>query len=315
MNDAEHPTVYILGAGVVGMGLAGHLVANGRRAVLVRTSAPDIPPTQITLTVHDTNQGEFQVVVVAVSLAQMPRLDGIIVIAAKAFANAQIVGQLEAKQAHAPVLIMQNGIGVEEPFRQAGFTEIYRCVLYSGGEKGDGYTVRFRAVGSSPVGVIAGSRAGLEACVARLSTPGFPLHVEDEIQREIWKKGIVNSVFNTVCPLLDTDNGVFDRDPRAEAMAAKIVDECIDVTRALDIPLTAEEVMAMILGISRASAGQLVSTLQDIRNQRPTEIDALNLAIARIGGALSPPVDVPNTRLLGELVQIKASMAVCSDPC
>jgi 2-dehydropantoate 2-reductase len=68
-------------------------------------------------------------------------------------------------------------------------------------------------------------------------------------------------------------------------------------------------VIETILQISRASDGQLISTLQDIRNGRETEIDTLNLAFARLAQQLQPPAPATETQLLGELVQLKATLS------
>lgn len=63
-----------------------------------------------------------------------------------------------------------------------------------------------------------------------------------------------------------------------------------------------------MLAISRSSDGQLISTLQDINNKRPTEIDMLNLEIVGIAEKLSAENLVTETRLLGELTAIKSRL-------
>jgi len=70
-------------------------------------------------------------------------------------------------------------------------------------------------------------------------------------------------------------------------------------------------VMDNLLLISRASDGQLISTLQDIRNHRPTEIATLNLAIA---GMASTEQAVIQTRLLGQLILLKSQIAAGKEP-
>lgn len=121
---------------------------------------------------------------------------------------------------------------------------------------------------------------------------------------------IVNCVFNSVCPLLSIDNGIFHRNNEALAIGKRIIKECIQVANACGVPLPEEEVTETLLAISRSSDGQLISTLQDINEHRPTEIATLNLEIARIAKELGMEDMVKETRLLGELTAIKSSLSL-----
>ena len=48
----------------------------------------------------------------------------------------------------------------------------------------------------------------LQTIVKQLDTPEFGFKSEANIQHIIWKKAIANCVFNSVCPLLEADNGI-----------------------------------------------------------------------------------------------------------
>jgi 2-dehydropantoate 2-reductase len=139
-----------------------------------------------------------------------------------------------------------------------------------------------------------------------VSTARLPFHAEREIQREIWKKAIINAIFNSICPLLETDNGVFARDQAVAQLASDVVAECLVLTDRLGLRLTREDLMDQILQISRTSDGQLISTLQDIRHGRETEIEFLNMAMGRTAAAQQPRIELPKTDLLGRMVLAKA---------
>lgn len=79
----------------------------------------------------------------------------------------------------------------------------------------------------------------------------------------------------------------------------------------IGVNLTAEAIMQQLFMISRRSDGQLVSTLQDIHQGRETEIDSLNLAIARTGESLAPPVSAITTPVLSEMVRLKSWLRPC----
>jgi 2-dehydropantoate 2-reductase len=299
-------TIYILGSGAVGFPLAAHLAHAGRTVLAVRTSRADVPKSTVTVTVHD-GANRISAPVDTISLARLTHLNGTIVITSKAYANAAISQALKDKAATGPIVIMQNGIGVEQPFLDARFPSIYRCVLYVTGQATAAYAFSFRPVTASPIGIITGDAAGLRQCVDVLSTHGFPFRAEANIQREIWKKAIINAVFNSICPLLDVDNGIFVRDEVAANLAREVVRECVALTDRLTMGLREDELIEQLLRISKTSDGQLISTLQDIRSGRPTEIAFLNLAIARVAASLQPPLDLPRVAFLGNMIVAKSA--------
>ena len=300
---------YILGAGAIGLSLAVHLTNSGKNVQLIRTSKQDIEPKTVNVTLKGLHTTEVIIAQVEVcSLNYLNNFDGIIIVTAKTFANKTIAQHFTKQQALLPpVILMQNGIGIEETFLEAGFRDIYRTVLYSGGQRIADYSVEFKMVDSSPTGVIAGDEEKLSAIITQINTPQFPFHFEENIQEKIWKKSIANAVFNTICPLLETDNGIFVRDEKALALANSVISECIQVANTLGINLEHDAILNQVLTISKGSDGQLVSTLQDIQNKRPTEIDSLNLEIARIAETLDENIDVRLTKALGEMIQVKSS--------
>jgi len=310
MIHRPSPRVTILGAGAVGLPLAAYLAKQGREVQVARTRAEIDPEPSLAVAVSEAGQKRISAQIPSGSLATLPSLDGIVVVAVKSYVNAAIAAALQRKAFTGPIVILQNGLGVEQPFVAAGFTSIFRGVLYMTSQLAAsspaGIEVDFRAIASSPIGVVLGSEADLTACVQALSTPAFPFHAETEIQRAAWKKTIINAVFNSLCTLLEIDNGIFARDPAAAQLAREVVHECLAVATRRGIALTEAEVLEQIMKISRGSGGVLISTLQDVRAGRPTEIDSLNLEIARLASALNPPASVPKTELLGRLVLQKS---------
>lgn len=298
-------TIYVLGAGAIGLPLAAHLVDAGRTAVAVRTSRQDVPISTVTLTVRN-GERRMSADVETISLSRLPRLDGTIVIAAKSHANEVIARELKERAATGPVVILQNGVGVERPFLDAEFAPIYRCVLYVTSQATSEYAFTVRPVASSPIGIVTGDERGLESCVENLTTGGFPFRSESNIQRAVWKKAIANSVFNSICPLLGVDNGVFVRDEGTARLAGELVRECVTLTDRLNMDLSEGELMEQIMQISKASEGQLISTLQDINVGRRTEIESLNLEIARVAASVQPGLQLPRVELLGKMILAKS---------
>jgi len=297
--------IYIIGAGTIGRALAGVLQRNRRDVVLVRASEA-VPRSLLRIAVFYEGVPIEEEVAVC-GLQDIVRFDGVVVVATKSYGNSGIAAALRGRTGDSPVVIMQNGLGVEEAFLREGIGNVYRCVLFATSQyRGDGGVV-FKPVTASPIGVVDGSFEVLSSVVDAINTPVFPFVATTDITPIAWSKTIANCVFNSVCPLLETDNGIFHRNGEALGLAKKMIAECIAVAELEGIRISAEEVTARLLLISKSSDGQLISTLQDIRSGRPTEIDTLNFAIARAAEAKGR--EVPITKALGELVRLKSFLA------
>jgi 2-dehydropantoate 2-reductase len=297
-------TIYILGSGAIGFPLAAYLANAGRTVVAVRTSRKDVPRGTITVTVRN-GANRISAPIETISLSKLTSVDGTIIIATKSYANKAIAQELKDKAARGSVVIMQNGVGVEKPFLDAHFSPIYRCILYVTSQATSEYDFTFSLITSSPIGIVNGNESDLKKCVEDLTTEGFPFRSEANIQREIWKKTIINSVFNSICPLLEVDNGVFARDAETANLAREVVRECVTLTDRLNMGLSESELMEQIIRISKGS-DQLISTLQDIRIGRQTEIEFLNLAIARVAASMRPSLRLPRIELLGKMILAKS---------
>lgn len=297
-------TIYILGSGAVGFPLAAYLAKAGRTVVAVRTSKKNIPRSTIPITVRQ-GSNEISVPVETISLSNLNRIDGMIVIATKSYANQAIAQELKNKGAAGPIVVMQNGVGVERPFVDAQFSPVYRCILYVTSQTVSEYHFTFSLITQSPIGVVSGDGTSLDKCVEDLTTVEFPFRAEANIQREAWKKTIINAVFNSICPLLEVDNGIFARDEETANLAREVVRECVALTDRLNMQLSESELMDQLMRISKGSK-QLISTLQDIRTGRRTEIDSLNLEIARVAALTEPRIHLPRVELLGKMILIKS---------
>ncbi|GAB6906020.1 hypothetical protein JCM12296A_18550 [Desulfosarcina cetonica] len=275
----------------------------------VHTSTESIDP-QMTEVVVDLAERKPQPVRVhTVSLAKINGSHaGIIAVTAKATANRNIASLLFRRIGDLPLVVLQNGIDVEVPFIEAGFQNVYRCVVYATGQRVDTSTYRFREVAPSPIGAIHGDGTDAVTIADALSTPNFRFQTARQIERDVWKKAILNAAFNSICPLMNIDNGVFNREEEVARIAKTVLTEASDVARRIGIDLPTEELMDQLMLISRRSDGQLISTLQDLNSGKETEIDYLNLAISRVGAALDPPIDPKATRILGELVLAKSKI-------
>lgn len=295
--------IYIIGAGAIGKALAVFLTLAGKQVTLLRGSVDNGTTQTETLQVVLEDGRTLEAAVEVSTLSNFTVLNGIIVFTNKSYGNHNLAAVLKGKTAQSPFVILQNGLGVEQPFVDNGFST-YRCVLFVTSQAIANNQIRFKPVSVCPVGVINGNNNVLNTIVENLSTQYFSFRAEANIQTIIWKKAIINCVFNSVCPLLDIDNGVFHRNENALAIAKRVIAECLAVAAKQGVSLRQHDVEEGLLAISRMSDGQAISTLQDIRNKRETEIDTLNFAVAKM--ARGDDIDVIETNLLGQLTKLKS---------
>lgn len=295
--------IYIIGAGAIGKALAVFLTLAGKQVTLLRGSVDDGTTQTETIQVVLEDDRMLEAAVEVSTLSNFAVLNGIIVLTNKSYGNQSLAAALKGKTAQSPLVILQNGLGVEQPFVDNGFLT-YRCVLFVTSQTIAGNKIRFKPVSVCPIGSVNGNNDALNTIVESLGTQYFSFRPEANIQIITWKKAIINCVFNSVCPLLDIDNGVFHRNNSALAIAKRVITECLAVAAKQGVSLRQQEVEEGLLAISRMSDGQAISTLQDIRNKRETEIDTLNFAIAQM--AKVDNIDVIETTLLGELTKLKS---------
>jgi 2-dehydropantoate 2-reductase len=303
--------IYIIGAGAIGKALAVFLQQDGKNVLLLRAHTQNILPGIERIEVELNNNIIAQEIRVN-TLQHYTTLNGTIVLTNKSYGNHILAETLKNKIGNSPLVILQNGLNIEQPFINNGFAQIYRAVLFATSQPVSNNRLRFKPVTSSPIGIIKAKKNYLDTISTQLNSGYFPFRPEKNIEPVIWTKAIVNSVFNSVCPLLDTDNGIFYRNQYALTIAQNMIAEAVVIAAAKGVQLNKAAVVKQLLLISQRSDGQCISTLLDIKNKRPTEIETLNLAIAQIAADLNMEAVIQQTKLLGQLVHLKAQLALSS---
>lgn len=298
--------IYIIGAGAIGKALAVFLREDGKDVLLIRGGVDDKPATESMITVTDQDGRQYQHKITTTTFSNLKHIDGVVLIATKTFANPRLADRLQEMDGSFPIVLLQNGLNIEKAFDS--FKEVCRCVLFSTSQVTGDNQLTFKAVTASPIGVINGSEPTLRGIVNHLTTPCFQFRSESNITKYVWEKTILNCAFNSICPLLEVDNGIFHRNDDARSLARTIIEECVALAGHYGIELDRHDLEEKLLLISKRADGQLISTYEDIRNRRRTEIDSLNLEMARLADESGQPELVTRTRLLGEMIKLKSEI-------
>lgn len=306
--QTTNPVIYIIGAGAMGKALAVFLSYIGKNVILLHGRDHEKKEYTETIQVAVSNGEIVKSNIHICTLDHDAVLDGIVVVTTKSFSNHHMAEKLKDCIGNSPIVILQNGLRVEDSFINHGFSEVYRCVLFASSQHIEAHQLKFKPASDSPIGIIKGNIQNLKAIVNSLNNPYLVFTPEENIQPVIWTKAILNCVFNSICPLLEIDNGIFKRSEKALQLAKQVIDECIVIAAEKGIHLKADTLLEKLLIISSTSEGQLISTYQDILHKRKTEIGTFNIEIGRIAEHHHKNEESKITKFLGELIEIKSAI-------
>lgn len=118
-----------------------------------------------------------------------------------------------------------------------------------------------------------------------LTQAGVKAQVAADIHVALWEKFIFIATWSGIGAVTRVPVGVWRSQPGTRAMAEACLKEAVDVARARGVQLTDDRVAAT-LGIYDAAPPQAMASMQkDVMSGRPSELEAQNGAIVRLGAA------------------------------
>ncbi len=141
----------------------------------------------------------------------------------------------------------------------------------------------------------------LERTCAVFTAGGLQAHITDKVLSRIWAKLFINVGINALTATLGCKNGELLNLPGVGERMQDAVFEAMRVARAEGIEVMDDPYLAARIVCSKTAAN-VSSMLQDVRNLRRTEIEAINGAIVSMG--LNYGINTPENNLLCQ--QIKA---------
>ncbi|HKY84331.1 MAG TPA: 2-dehydropantoate 2-reductase [Anaerolineales bacterium] len=194
-------------------------------------------------------------------------------------------------------LTLQNGLGNLEILQQALGAERSALGVTTTGATllGPGFV---RVGGTGPTHVAAQAR--LDPYLPLLRQAGFQVEVEEDVEPLLWGKLAVNAGINPLTALLRVTNGALLEDPNARSLMAEAARETAAVAAARGVGLPYANPAAQAEEVALRTGANRSSMLQDILRGAPTEIDAINGAVAAEGERLG--VATPVNRTLWRLV-------------
>ncbi|TAJ43944.1 ketopantoate reductase family protein [Methanofollis fontis] len=306
MEDAQRPVVLILGAGAVGLALAGKLAdvadvyaaCRHRHASAIREGGLVMDGIW-----GDRTVGTLSCITGPAELSVDPDL---VVVTAKGTDTESICREYAAVMGGRSVVTLQNGIGNED-----------RIARYTDRIIGGTVTTNFAVVGpghvrvsSQSAPVVLGTWSGpadlLPPAIDLFERAGIPVAATADIRAEKWAKSLLNIAVNPLCALLSVQVGAA-ASPHLRGVIEGLIQETYAVMEAEGIRVrwrSADEYLDHLFGVQVPDFSTVYPSMYyDIQNRRRTEIDLLNGYVVALGERQGIPT--PYNRCIAGLIRFR----------
>ncbi|KAF7558173.1 hypothetical protein G7Z17_g75 [Cylindrodendrum hubeiense] len=285
----SNPPVEVL---VYGLGAIGSFYAfilscseEVRLTVVARSNYDAVKANGIKITSGNHGEHHVRPYRVVKSAAEAGQKFDYIVCAHKAIDQSGVPPQIEpgVDAARTTIVIIQNGVGNEEPFRESfPTTTILSCVTWSGVRQPQPGVVTHTKSEDMQIGLYpnkardsAAETARLTHFASLLATGKTVFQIVPNIQVQRWEKVVWNAAWNplTTLTLMDSHSWL-NSSEGATPMTKKVMKEVIDVARALGVPIEYELIDRLFERILRMPPiGSSMRT--DYENGKPIEVDII----------------------------------------
>lgn len=295
--------VAIVGAGSIGSLWGAYLTLGGADVTLVECNPALIAQIQSAGLIVRGVRGEHRVPIKIAHDYTDSSPPELVMLCVKAYDTEKALAQHAGLFAEAGMaLTMQNGLGNAEAIaRHCGAAKVLAGTTTMGANLVQPGMINHAGEGETYLGEIRGGTSErIRRLAATWTAAGIPTRVSDNITALIWNKLAVNVAINALTALLRVRNGVLlEHDATRELMRAA-VDETVAVAAGLDIGLDGVALRERAAEVARLTAANRSSMLMDVLSDKPTEIEFINGAIARLGreNGIPTPVNEVLTKLL-----------------
>ena len=301
--------VVIVGAGAMGC-LFGFLLFKAGKNIWLLDKHPELTRhiREKGLTVEGAS-GKH-----AVSIPITTKVDDIewadlIIIFVKAYDTAQAM--LDAKpliRQDSVVLTLQNGIGnVEAIVNVVGKEKtIAGTTAHGATVLGPGH-IRHAGTGETIIGELHGRQTERLAKIQDfLGSAGIAVNSTQDVTSLLWSKLLINAGINPLTGITGLPNGALLDFEETRKIMHRAVNEAKEVASRKGIRLIYEDHLQKVDSVCRATARNISSMLQDLRNSKKTEIDFINGALVKEGSGAG--IVMPINQALTYLIRLRESL-------
>lgn len=161
--------------------------------------------------------------------------------------------------------------------------------------------VRHAGSGKTIIGELDGTcTTRIEQVAEVLREAGLETDISHNVLGLVWDKLLVNVGINALTAITKLHNGELLDHPEIEELLVAAVSEAQAVALAKGIVLNNDDPVGHTRAVCAATAANRSSMLQDMINQKQTEIEMINGAVVRVGAevGVETPVNLTLTNLI-----------------
>ena len=310
--------IAIYGAGSLGTVMGAYLTKNGVRVDLVNRNKEHIKALKEN-GAHITGTVEMTVPVSAMLPEEMTGRYDVFFLMTKQLNNRETVAFLRDYLADDGVIVtLQNGIPEDSiaeivgPERTIGITVEWGATMTAPGESrltSDPDRLSFH------MGCMADIPESKLKEVKRILEHMCPVEIEDNLPGARWSKLLINATFSGLGTVMGGTFGDVTKDPLGKELAIRCMKEVIDVGRAAGVtfaPVQGKDIISLFYWTNplKKAVAKLIlpvamkkhaaiepSMLQDLKKNKPCEIDAINGIVCEWGKKKGIPTPI-NDRIV-----------------
>lgn len=260
----------IIGAGALGLLCSSYLSKNHTVTLYVRRQAQrnSINNEQISLSIN--GEEKFTTTNVATKLISDITHEDCIIIAVKQTKIQEVMQQLNKINQKIPLIFLQNGMGHLEAL-QATHHPAYIGIVQHGAVKKSDVSVNHLGVGNIKLAAMSGTKAEVHAIQSNLHTRDFPFKLEDDWERVLKRKLIINAVINPLTALFDVKNREIIDNQHIRNIGENL---CLEASRVLE--LDSDKAWKSVEEVARNTGENTSSMRADVKQGNKTEIEAIS---------------------------------------
>jgi 2-dehydropantoate 2-reductase len=297
--------VCIAGAGTIGSLFAGHLAQRVEVCVLTRRREHADALNERGLRVTGRSDVVARVWATA-DPATLPSFD-LGLVCCKGTDLDAVAASLEGRAPDATLMTVQNGLGAEDVVLRHGDWSLISAITFMSGTRRSDTEVEYILDTPTWLGPYGETPfAQVEEVAALIESSGLKAEAFPDLRPSQWSKLVFNATVNGVAALTGLPH---DAHFAAEAeptdlgrMVHALMEEGKAVARATGTGL-AEDPWEMNVHATRRGSAHRPSMLEDVKSERPTEVESINGAL--VGEAERVGVEVPLQRALYALVRAR----------
>ena len=233
----------------------------------------------------------------------------LLIVFVKSFDTAKAIADVSALiKEDSIVLTLQNGIGNVETIIEAVGEEKVLAGTTSHGATviGLGH-IRHAGIGETIIGAVAPNNTDrLNRAREFLASADIVVQTTNDVTSLLWSKLLINVGINPLTGITRLPNGDLLNYAETRDIMHRAVQEARDVASRKGIHLVYEDPFEKVDSVCAATAKNISSMLQDLRNRKRTEIDYINGAVVAEGENLG--MSLPINQALTNLIRVKESL-------